>query len=181
MSVEAALQELWSRLHELREALLGLRLTAVEDRPDEGRTALTDRLADESEELAAALEEAIHAVAGALESQDDVDRVRAGVGVAHREIGRAAQRFWLSLGDGRRQLELVRLARRGGQPWRDWVRSVFAAAEPCASALHAADGAVRSAWDELVERAATAPIRVEANAIGQQVTFQSQEERARLG
>lgn len=166
--MERALEDLWGRLHELREAVLGLRLTVVEDRPRHDGTLFTDRLTDVAEELAAGLEEAIAAVGGALEHPSDVGAVRGALGLAHSRVVRTAKAFWEALGPADRRLELVRLGRRGAE-WRAWAGQVLDAAGRCPEPLAAADDALRRAWSEAVERALAPQVAVHATAIGQQV------------
>jgi hypothetical protein len=180
MSVERALQELWARLHTLRETLVALRLTAVEDAPGPA-TAFSDRFGEEVEDLEATLAEAFNAVAAVLEASDDVERVRAALDSAHRAIGVARDRYWVSVGGRVPQTELDRLRRRG-TPWRKWVDTLRRGAAETPRQLADADAAVRMGWRELVERAAAAPVQVQTTAIGQQVTFPATEgARAPLG
>ena len=180
MSVESALQELWERLHALRETLVALRLTAIEDAPDPP-TAFTDRLGEEVEDLEATLAEAFNAVGAVLESADDLERVRSALDTAHQAIGESRDRYWATLGAGTPQVELDRLRRRGSR-WRGWVDAIRTGAGAAPRQLADADAAVRLSWRELVERAVSAPVQVQATAIGQQVTFPASEgARAPLG
>lgn len=167
--VERALQELWSRLHDLREAVLGLRLTVVEDRPALDGTVFTDRLADSADELAGGLEEALGAVRAALTQPDDVRRARGALRVAHERVTATAGAFWEALGPADRRLELVRVGRRGGPEWRAWAEQVLDAAGRCPAPLAAAHVALREAWDEVVGHALAPAVSVHATAIGQQV------------
>lgn len=180
MGVDSALQELWERLHAVRETLVALRLTAIEDAPGPP-TAFSDRLGEEVEDLEATLAEAFNAVGAVLEASDDVERVRVALDVAHHAIGEARERYRLALGSRSPEAELDRLRRRGAR-WSGWVDAIRSGAEAAPRQLADADGAVRLSWRELVERAASSPVQVQATAIGQQVTFPGKEgARAPLG
>jgi hypothetical protein len=174
MSVETALSELWRRVGVLRETLVALRLTAVVDVPGRGRTAFSDRLGDDVEELDASVAEVFNAIGAVLASADQLNAVCDAVAAAHEQVGRARQLCWVMFGERDAQIELDRLRRRGGR-WAGWVDAVRTGADAAPDQLADADAAVRAAWRELVEKAAASPIRVEANAVGQQVTFPATE------
>ena len=181
MSVETALTELWQRLNDLRETLVALRLSAVVDVPSQGRTAFSDRLGDDVEDLKSSLAEVFNAVGAVLARTDELDAVRDAVDAAHEQVGRARHRYWVTFGDHDAQYELERLRRRGGR-WSGWVDAVRTGAGAAPDQLADADAAVRASWRELIDRAAASPIRVDTAAIGQQVNFPATERaRAPLG
>jgi hypothetical protein len=163
MTPPPAVALLWDRAHELREALLGLRLAVVEDRPLAGGTLVVDRLADEIEAVCSETQAAI----------DALDQMGAGKGSAcsaiadaHRCLQAAASQFWLSFGRHQRQRDLDRSARREGREWTEWTQAVRSAAERVSAPLAAALAALPDAWLSL----APAPsVHVHTTAVGQQL------------
>ena len=159
-----AVTGLWDRLHAVREALLALRLTAVEDRPAEGGTLAAERLADELEAACAEMQAAV----------DALDRLRAtaaphveALADAHRHLQTAANLYWLAFGPRRSQRELHRIARTGGDQWAAWVQALWSAAENVTAELGDALDAVPDAW---LATASPAPaVQVHTTAVGQQL------------
>ena len=156
---------LWDRLHGVREALLALRLTAVEDRPAEGGTLAAERLADELEAACAEMQAAV----------DALDRLRGcsaarpaeALADAHRHLQTAANLYWLAFGPRRSQRELHRIARTGGEQWAAWVQALWSAAENVTAELGEALDALPDAWLAI---ACPAPaIQVHTTAVGQQL------------
>jgi hypothetical protein len=170
MVVAERYQQLWTRLHELREALLELRITVGEDRPQGEATMLVERLGDDVDDGLAAVEEALEAVRGAMR---DPDGVRAGglaLSTAHERLTRAADGYWQGLGSFERRRQLHSLGRRRGGEWGAWVRSVEDSHAGFPARLTAVSDELRRAWLELVERAASGTISLTASSIGQQIS-----------
>lgn len=101
------------------EALEALRITAAEDQPAPGESALADRLADDTDEVIGWLSEAI---AGLERSENSTE--------AHRLIARALRKQGDALFGCVRQAHLEQLARGPDGRWRAWVSAVRSALDP---------------------------------------------------
>lgn len=163
-------QQLWTRLHVLRETWLELRITVREDRPRGEATLLVDRLCDEADDGLSAIEDALTAVAGALEAPDDVRAAGRALGVTHERLARVGSDFWQSISSLERRRELHSLARRHGGEWAAWARSVEDGMARVPAGLAVADEELRRAWAEVVERAVSGPISLSVSSIGQHIT-----------
>lgn len=160
----ATIAGLWDHLHEVREALLALRLTVVEDRPEDGGTIAAERLADELEAACAEMQAAVEAVDRLRDSPSNAIETLAD---AHRHLQTAANLYWLAFGPPRRQRELHRVARTGGEQWAAWTRALWSAAENVTAALGGALEALPDAW--LTVACSTPAVHVHTTAVGQQL------------
>lgn len=158
-----AIAGLWDHLHEVREALLALRLTAVEDRPAEGDTLAAERIADELEAACAEMQAAVDALDRLRDARPHAAEV---LGETHRHLQTAAHLYWLTFVPRRRQRELQRLARTGGEPWAAWTHALWSAAENVTAAFGSALEALPDAW---LTVASPAPaVHLHTTAVGQQ-------------
>ncbi len=163
-------QQLWTRMHALREAWLELRITVREDRPAGEATLLVEQVGDEVDDALGALEEALTAVSAALQAPGDVRAGAHALATAHARLTQAADGYWRGLGSVERRRELSSLARRrGGGEWAAWARSVDDAQARSPAHLTAISDELRHAWTELVELAASGSMSLIANSIGQQI------------
>lgn len=163
-AAQPALAGLRSHLHEVREALLALRLTAVEDRPAEGDTLAAERLADELEAACAETLAAVDALDRLREPSQSRVEMLADV---HRHLQTAANLYWLAFVPRRRQRELNRVARTGGEQWAAWAQALWSAAENVTAALAGALEALPDAW--LTVACPSPAVHVHTTAVGQQL------------
>ena len=151
--VEQRYQELWERLHQLRESWQELRLILREDRPAGDGALLVDWLDDRVDDGLGDVDEALAAVVGALQSPDDVRNGSRALSSAHEHAGRLARGYWNELGSPERQAQLRSLAHRRGGEWGAWGSGVHDALGRIPPRLEQTDDALRQAWADLVERA----------------------------
>jgi hypothetical protein len=154
MSVAERYAALWSALHGLREAWIDLRVTVQSDRPRDEGPLLLDRLDDELDDGLVVLDEAVAAVAGALQEPDALHAGGDALAVVHERVVRAGEGFWTGAGSCERRAELRSLGRRRGGEWPAWLLGVEAARGRVPAGLSAVQEALRHAWQALVERAA---------------------------
>jgi len=147
--------QLWQRLHEVREAWVDLRITVREDRPLGEATMLVESIGDDVDDGLAAVEEAVRAVACALQDSEDLRGGGRALGVVHSRLAQACGHYWRGIASADRQRELQSLARRHGGEWAAWARSVQDAHGRLPTGISAVDDELRHAWTDLVERAAT--------------------------
>jgi hypothetical protein len=181
MTVADRYQELWARLHDLRDVWLGLRLTVREDRPPGEATLLVERVGDEIDDGLAALDDALGAIGGALDEPDDVRAGGRALALAHGRSADVAAAYWQGVGSPERRNELRSLARRHGRDWAAWARSVDDALQRVPVALTAVDRELGHAWAELVERAASGSTLLSAHSIGQQINVPGRPARRGIG
>jgi hypothetical protein len=168
--VDDRYQQLWTRLHALRETWVELRITVREDRPPGEGTLLVDRLCDEADDGLGAIEDGLAAVARALAAPDDVRAGGRALAVAHEQLARVGRDFWECIGSFERRRELQSLARRHGGEWAAWAQSVDDGVGRIPNVLALADDELRQTWAELVEHAVPTSIAVSASGVGQQIT-----------
>jgi hypothetical protein len=149
-------QELWSRMHDLREAWLELGITVREDVPRDGGAMPAERLADRVDDAVGALEEAVTAATALLQ-----DRPRSGgaapplarIGARLAETSRI---YWRDLAAYGPQAELGALARRRGPEWSAWVAGLRQAYAPLADLQDGTEAAWRAVLLDLVDQSSTA-------------------------
>jgi hypothetical protein len=181
MAVAERYEQLWTRLHELREAWLELRLTVGEDRPRGEGTMLVDRLGDEVDDGLAAVEEALAAVRAAMQEPDDIRAGARALSTAHGRLTQVADGYWRGPASLERQRQLHSLGRRRGGEWGAWVRSVDDAQGRFPASLTAVSEELRRTWLELVERAASGAISLTSSSIGQQISVLAAERAGAQG
>jgi hypothetical protein len=170
MSIDAALTTARDRILAVQDALLALRVTAVEDGPTGQESVLVDTLGDAVDDALGLAREAFTAAAEALHDAEpplDVERVRIRLAACHDATARMLRRVLNDLHSPRRGDDLSRIARRGRQ-WRMWSEAVRDAAERCVPPLVDALESLFACWRDVSERSST--VSVHATNVGQQIT-----------
>jgi hypothetical protein len=173
VALEAAFEDLTTRLRELRDILQGLRLTAVEDRPERGAVVLVETFGDVVEELAGQLEEGLTAADKARRgggSPLDLNRARRFLAASQEQFQRLSQTFYGDLFSYDRIASLVQFARERDREWMAWVNSTRQGIERCQPLLEAVSQAYFRCWQEIAERVGTNTVSVQSTSIGQQIT-----------
>jgi hypothetical protein len=181
MALERVFQDLGEQLRRLHDALLGLRVTAREDKPLRGDTVLSDRFGDATDDLLGWLEEAMQgATVGCQCVGHPLDLNRAGraLTACHEAYQRLAQHFAAELVSYERIAELRQLGRKRRGEWRAWAGSLEVALNRCQQPLDEAQQALFRCWQELAERAGGCSVSVQATNIGQQITRPAGQESA---
>lgn len=178
MALEATFVQLGVRLQALREALVSLRTTVIEDKPRQDEVVLVSLLGDAADDLLGWLEGALVAAGEAQQAviyPTDLDRTRRALTACQERFQHLNRRFASELGAYERLTELSRLGRLRGGEWRGWVASVKAALDDCQPLLFKVEDAFLSCWQELAERLGMNSISVQATNIGQQLMFPENE------
>lgn len=160
-----AIAALWDHLHELRETLLALRLTVVEDPPSEGGTLVTDRLADEVEAACAELQAAVDML-DRLRAEPEPELAPAALAGCHRHLQTATSLYWLAFAPRQRQRDLSRVVRVGGDQWKAWAQALWSTADGVPATIAAALEALPEAWLAVVSPPG---LHVHNTAVGQQL------------
>ena len=149
------LGELCTRLETLREALAGLRVTVVEDRPLAGESILAESLGELAEDLVGEAGEALGHAREALRAAGpppDDGRLLAALAACQDRFLPLLDRFFSDLVRYESLAELDRLGRRRGGEWRAWAGTVHQGAEACRRPLHDACESLAAGWRELADQ-----------------------------
>lgn len=176
MSIETVFPELNERLTRLREAVVCLRLTVVEDKPIRGDLALIDLRSDAIDEMSGRIEEAIEEASRgqkALRSPQRLDAARQALSQCQQAFNALSRRFRSDLVSYERMAEVIGLARERGREWHAWAVSVQAALRQCEQPLHDVEEALFTGWREISSRTSAPSVTVRSSSIGQRVVMKS--------
>jgi hypothetical protein len=163
MALDTAFGDLSLRLEQLHDALVGLRLTLVEDKPLEGAGALVDRLGEVALDLEARLGQCLgQARRGQRAAQypRDDEAARQALSSCHEGLQEVGRELSSEVASFRRIEELTALGRERGGEWTGWVRILSSAVEQCQSTSHDVDKALYACWREMAERAGAREVPV---------------------
>lgn len=165
MTLEATLGELNVQLYRLREALVNLHTTSIEDKPLHDDVVLVEIIGNTAEDLLGWLEGAIAASAEAQRQQSSGGALRRSwQALVQCQLcyNRLHQRFATELAGYQRLTELTRCGRQRGGEWRAWASSVKAAIEECQALIFALNEALCTCWQALAERSEinTIPVQI---------------------
>ena len=169
MAIEAAFAKLSTELRALREALVNLRLAAVDEKPARGDLVLVDLYGDGADELLGFIEEALAAVDEGLRAvvpPVDLDRARRCLTIGHECFARLNRLFATDLGRYERIADLAGIGRRRGREWGVWALNVKTALDSCQQPLFDVNDALFGCWLEIGERIGATSVSVQATAIG---------------
>jgi hypothetical protein len=172
MALDDCFRRLRLSLERLRESLDGLRMGVAEDRPLHDDAVLVDMLDDTVEDLRGYAQGALTAAMDAqhaLDSDEDMRRIRRALAECQTGFGRLAHGYAAGLVSYERVAALRRIARERGGEWREWSRSVRQGIESCREPLYEVEEALFHCWQELAEHAG-AVVSVQATNIGQQIS-----------
>ena len=173
MSLENVFKELNTHCRNLRETLLELRTTAVEDKPLRGDVVLVDELGDAADELGGWMEEA---AAAALEAQQavrypiDFERAKRSLVLCHACLNRVSNRFYIHLASYEEIAKLAGLGRERGGEWGAWSRGVKEAIYRCRPHLYDLNESAFGCWQELTDRLGMTSVSVHSTGVGQQIS-----------
>jgi hypothetical protein len=176
MALDAAVDNLVSRLKELGEAVSVLQWAAVEDRPRQGDSVLIDIVGGISDDLLGLAREARKCAADtrqAVRPPLDLDKVRRCVTTCQERFNDLSQRFVSELLAYERIAELKQIGRERRGGWQAWSTEVTRSIERCREPLHEANEALFLCWREIAERAGATNIAVRTVAIDNRVNHPS--------
>jgi hypothetical protein len=170
MSLERTFRELCAQCLELRDALLGLRMTVVEDCPQSVMWA--DACGDTIEDLLGRVQEMLAAVGQAQQAvrhPQDLDGARLALTEAQESYLPIQLRFAAELVSYDQVAELVRLGRERGRSWQNWVSGVRQALDACQAPIYAVNQALLLCWQDYAERAGMVSATLQASVAAQPV------------
>jgi hypothetical protein len=150
MALDSDLQVLWCELHDLREAVLPIRLLATEDRPESDAPQPVQHLSDALDDAFGHLQLAIESASTAL-----TDRERRRLSTTLANCNRSLLAFgseWSDDVSSYHRLRQLNLATRDRGPlWRSWARSAIDGVLSCQTHVHRTHLAVLACWQSLAE------------------------------
>lgn len=158
MTMKRALGSVRDALAELANSVKELGV-AIDDCPSpDGDLAVVDALRAHATDVDGDVSETAAVAAAALQAEEGGDTGRAARVLAdvHERFGGLARRVRFDLSAHGTLFEIERLPERHGTRWRSWSEVVLRQLEQVDHALHRADAAFVSCWQELVDRSPAA-------------------------
>jgi len=178
MALEKMFLELSRQMRRLRDRVVEVRLTVVEDRPPKNEPALADDFADAVEDLHGWLEEGLQSAVEAERCVGrplDIDGARRCLAKCQERFARVEERFFSGLASYERLNDLSTMARERDSEWLAWTNAVRQGVDHCRLQMEETGKALTDCWQELAERAGTTQVSVNATNIGQQIVTKTAE------
>jgi hypothetical protein len=156
MTLSTDLQSLWHRMHELRDAVLPLRLLVTEDCPAGVAPRPVQALADALEDVCGHLAEATDALAAALAADAEPrgrDHLVRMLGRCHERLVDFGKGWAVDVSSYERLAQLMTVARERGPRWRAWAATVLDGIVGCEALRGDVHLALLTCWQDLAERA----------------------------
>lgn len=172
MALETTFRELFTELGKLRDTLIALRLTVVEDRPRKSDAALVDNLEDSILDLMGLLEDCLSGARAAHKAVGhplDMDRARRALTTCQDGFHQIERQFAAELISYEKLRDLASLGSERGNEWRLWSNTVKQGIEQCRQPLDGASKALAACWQEIAERVGMTSISVQTTNIGQKI------------
>jgi len=153
MALHGAFQCLRLQLQLFYDALIGARMTVLEDRPLLGDSALVDQFGDALEDALGWLEEMrLEAQAGeeALVYPADIERARYALTICQSRFNTLMQRLGGQATSYRRMADLTQMGQSRGGEWQSWTESVSDAMDRCLTPLYEINNALFVCWQDMV-------------------------------
>lgn len=155
MAMDAALEQLWRCTHELRDAVVAMQLTVVEDRPYGSDVVPVHALGDAVGDLLATVQETLEATSDGLRAVGDRSgpvAVRDALLRAQQAANKAGRLLADEVADRARLGDLDALASSRGRAWGPWMAGVDEAIDRCRPPLRDIQEGLLHCWSELTDR-----------------------------
>lgn len=156
MTLTSDLRSLWCALHDLRDAVLPLRLLVVEDRPEKIVPQPVQAFSDSLDDVFGQLQEAIDSISPVLENDAEPHR-SVPVSTALARCNRAMLEFGREWTDGvgsyHRLRQLTTSAFERGPAWRSWATSTVEGVHGCETTSFQVQLALLACWQSVCELA----------------------------
>lgn len=170
MALEASFHELAVAFDRLRNAFVGLRLTVVEDQPDEDSVALVDWLSDFVEDLRGDVEMGVEAVGQgrrAARPPKDPEGAHRSLVTCQDIRDLVGSRLSFELSSQGRLRELRSLGLERGGEWGAWAAEVLGSVMRCRQRLNGLVDPLLACWREVAGELAAPLVSVHATGVGQ--------------
>ncbi len=157
MTLSTDLRSLWHQLHELRDAVLPLRLMVAEDSPVGVSPQPAQALADAVDEVYGQLAEAIEALSTAVQANAELrgrEHVVRMLSLSHERLIEFGRKWASEVTSYDRLVQLVTAAQERGPHWQAWASTVVDGIVGCEGLRCDVHLALLACWQELAERAA---------------------------
>jgi hypothetical protein len=156
MTLTSDLRSLWCSLHDLRDAVLPLRLLVVEDRPENIVPQPVQAFSDSLDDVFGQLQEAIDSISPVLDDCAEPRRSKP-VSTALARCNRAMLEFdreWTGeVSSYYRLKQLTTSAFERGPAWRSWAMSTVEGVHGCETTSYHVQLALLVCWQSLAELA----------------------------
>jgi hypothetical protein len=149
MTVAADVRALWCALHDLRDAVLPVRMLAVEDRPGSVAPQPVQAVADGLDSVFGRLQEAIAELSEGIDADRRGETVAA-LGRCHATLVELGREWTEQVSSYHRLAQLVTSARERG--WRSWARSLVDGVSACERARDQVQLSLLACWQGLAEQ-----------------------------
>jgi hypothetical protein len=176
--LEATFQDLFTGLRKLRDMLVAVRLTVVEDKPVRSEAALVDHLEDTILDIMGRLDEALKAARvaqKAVANVTDLNGARRALTVCQDRFHRIERQFAQELISYEKLKDLAALGSERRGEWLPWSNSVKQGIEQCRQPLDQVSKALAVCWEEIAERVGMTSVSVQATNIGQKIVSRVEE------
>jgi hypothetical protein len=172
VALEAIFRELFSELRKLKDTLVAVRLTVVEDKPVTGEAALVDHMEDTILDIMGSLDEALKAARSAQKAvgnAPDLNGARRALTICQERFHSIERQFAAELISYEKLKDLASLGSERRGEWIPWATSVKQGIEQCRYPLDGVSKALAACWQEIAERVGLTSISVQATNIGQKI------------
>jgi hypothetical protein len=153
MTMAADVRALWCALHDLRDAVLPVRMQAVEDRPGNIVPQPVQVVADGLDSVFGRLQQAIAELSRAIAADGEAEprhRVVAALGRCNATLVELGREWTEQVSSYHRLAQLVTSARERG--WRSWARSLVDGVQGCERARDQVQLSLLACWQGLAEQ-----------------------------
>jgi hypothetical protein len=174
MTLSTSLGGLVTSMHMLRDSLLEVRMTSLEDMPESGRhQSLGARIGDRIELLGGWLEEALTSAReanGPGSSITSVEASRGALFAAHESFNRVSREFTSELGTYSLAEDLAGLVHSPSNEWAGWAKTVVIGLERCRNLLNDVNDHLLECWEGLAQQSSCLSAPVNATSVGQKTS-----------
>jgi hypothetical protein len=159
MTLTSDLRSLWFALHDLRDAVLPLRLLVAEDRPEMVAPLPVQTFSDCLDDVFGRLQEAIDSLSPVLDDDAESSRseqVATALGRCNHAMLEFCREWTDEVSSYHRLGQLSRSAVKGGPAWRSWAKSTIEGVQGCELPRYRMQQALLACWQGLAERAGAA-------------------------
>lgn len=152
MALDSDLHSLWYALHELRDAVLPLRLLVIEDRPESIVPQPVQQISDALDDAFGHVQSAIESLSVVLDGDGGPrEQVPSALARCNRAMLEFSNEWSGEVNSYHRLRQLSMSAIERGPAWRTWANSTIDGVRGCHTASHQVQLAMLVCWQSLAE------------------------------